>query len=1206
MITELEKFLGIKIERPEHVLPSFIQDQLKRKYPNLEQQKELEHIIYLIPFFLLSSQEMDAAGEISRIALIEQLMPIDESLSQSDLKDNLMAISPYIYFEFLTTFLKPETATRLSKRDVVLDDYVQKAMLGLKQKHCVVQLEDKFLFNKIYRHITSIVYTIKSPSDFKLYANLISVLIDHCGQGEEILTFLINEIHNKYQQNLAPLRDIIPILEKSKIGSINQGCRELLRQIKKEIEFAQTEPDRKAFHKSIEILDIYSTNINYPIIGLRYLNTKKIKQYFQKRILQNDLSREELGLLKEQLKKRDFLNLFVQTLDKPTLDRLCKDIQEEQITQSIKNSQHYRYKTQSGRIALILKIDEDDLRKTGQNFIDIIKIIDEKELDDSGKMFLRNLLVLSSQSYFEDLPKTKQLGHIKDLIKSFEDLSLKNDDIIAAYVHCLVKSTFSLINLGSDEERGVLRTIAAHLNSYPIISERIIENGELKDLQFRISQHYQNIADRIEHPYDNKEFAEQLLILNILDQKNLFEDFIKALFIKHQTQLPKLIEIITSIKQSVVRIINPQEQFEILFKEPHQEFLDQTIKECQLYHSINSKTLTPITAIFNFRELSQINPYAPANLIDDSFNKIKDFLKEIDFKERQFGIIISEMNKNDQFLKFTLQQQSEQQIKALVEFLSKNISDQNSLLAKRMIHYYSDDKNSDGSESWSIMATLVNEKTLKKLLPQPALTDQELEKLFKKTPPITKKEKTKKTPPKPSPKITQSIQIQSLTPTSLSQPNLSDIETMTDDPKTIEEEKVLEEVMLESTDYDLDEVMLPEVEIKHLKQQNLDLGDQLKKLESTIKKKNEKLKSASLSARQTIKKIIKNLSTEAQTLREEINKNDARIKELIFKLTLEEESDKITKELSTDCPNIRTLLKNSPISPQVFGISGSRVYSGVIKAARPNTKFKDRRDQQDWDLYCLVDDQRFNIGLFNNEDSARDFCGIYLKDFEVKTVNISRGNSVSFKLAHKDTKVEFDLNIYPKSRAEEMHQWQYYYDRIMLDISEENQQFIINNNGLEPDQHLDFDQFVDKLSKNPEFDLWQTNEKAKKFLPRFLKGSGTLEMPYKAWSDLKPILKKEFFDIVNRISQIPEIQSIVNQDQKFVAIKQHFFDGYKIDSEQKDRKISDIGEWFEDYKVEMLTTRPRVNYSTKPSGVATLQSRSKLSTVQKNSYLLPE
>lgn len=641
MLTQLERFLGIKIDRAEYATPIYIRNKLLEKYPYLRQRPDLVDFFHLIPFFLLSSQEMDFNAKMLRITLIDHLLATNSSLDQSELKDNLVVISPYIYFEFLVDFLKPETAIALGKKDITSDEYIQKILLELKKTQ-PIELDDKFLSNKVYPHLTKIVADIKSVGNFRLYANLISSLIEHCAQGKEILTFLFNEIQNKYQQHFSPLKDIIVTLERSKAVSDNPEYREFLKQTKKEIDFAGTKIDAKIdakidelqLYKAVEILDIYSTNLYYPIIKMRYHNADKITKYLQKRILENNFSAEELTLLKQQLEKINFLNLFVQILDKPTIDRFCEHLHQEHIIQSIKNSQNYRLKNQSGRISIIVGIDEKDLAKTGEDFVDISEIINEKPIDDAHKAFLGSLAVLSSHHYFENLSKQKQVTHIKSLVESFEDISPKNDDVIAISVHCMVRGCLYLLThqIGI-ENKELLSDLAYNLNYHPQILVRIIADGELQNLQQEIGHIYKKILAQINNPSNVKQFSEQLLIINILDQENLFEDFVKELLIKHQHQLPQLIEIITSIKQNVVRIVRlAQQTLEILFKENHQELLDETIKECQLYHAINSNKLTPLTAVSNFRELSKITPFAPVNLFDSSFAKIKVFLVRLILK----------------------------------------------------------------------------------------------------------------------------------------------------------------------------------------------------------------------------------------------------------------------------------------------------------------------------------------------------------------------------------------------------------------------------------------------------------------------------------------------------------------------------------------------------------------------------------------------
>jgi hypothetical protein len=1139
----LEKLLGKTLEEFDQPSePLDITDHLVKKYGYIS--KVLEEIIKFTPVFLLSVIKTDGEVISSEILFIVNLYQALPKLEQSELRDNLSAIAPYIYLKFLIERFMASDMPMPDKQVVAFDSFAQSLILEM-DKIGSLQIEDDFLLAEIYQEISNLVPKINSLNDFKKYRNLIYCICNIYPTGGQILIYLIDQIYlQTSSKDLALLEDIINNLQRSgqdkatEIAAkpLKEECQKILTRKQKEIEFAKIKTIDPI--EIIEIFNFYGDDKSYNI------STMSVRIIFLAlRYLDTDLSRTDLYcLIMELNKKGNFLNLLVKHSSKAKLDAFCElikgqktlpNINKDDIIIQIQSHEDYKSKRQEGRLQIITGINENDLDKA----FDII--VRSEEIDNAKKPFFSDLYLLSNQISFQALSRSAQIEKIKFFIDHFENFKSKSDHIVIASAYCLVKSILTLMNCPNDEIITdqeafgmVIKDVLSQINLCISAIQCLIANDELPTLNQDIKVIYQKLAGKVKGSDDIKNYIEQIFLLGILGlgQEEEFRFLITELHEQYRDQVIRLKEIFKSLKDSEPTITIIDSKCKILLKPQYQELLNDAIKEIDLCPA----RLNLTNAIFFLRYTrNHKKAYSLPILIDKTLQSIRQLFAQIDFNGNEFSIAIKEMKQVDDFLNFFIEQQSLERIDQLIQFLqSKNQELNMALIAKIFNH-----PEQENSELWlkalsqptstpitddfekriaELNLTIAGQKAtfemqiaaIKKerdvIAKQLEQKEREIERISQELAQsiIKKTKESSEKVNKEAQKASQKLQSQN-----------SELEKqVTTFRKQIEEDtKILQakqkehskiEVLLSANVLKLQE---KEQEIAWLK----DAGAKLQEKYQLFKKQIKALQQEVTDTKSCLKEVREKLTQEqkkhlpvAALSSENIDKK------------LQEKSAEILTKIQTQFGNITDILKQK-IAFERLEIYGSQIYVPLLKMLdNKDMLFKDDSEPKDLDLILVLQDEDFDQRI--TKQNAEQFLLELLPGFKIQRINSNRElTSISVKLEFQGQ--EIDCNIYKESCYETFCGWHFYADRTRLCFkrSSGDWQFEINNNQTSDDnQFTDCRKFLLGL-KDGSIDLWQANLNAKGFLGRILRDCGRLKIPFLA---LDPIQGKLLYEMTNIIA----------------------------------------------------------------------------------------
>ena len=282
------------------------------------------------------------------------------------------------------------------------------------------------------------------------------------------------------------------------------------------------------------------------------------------------------------------------------------------------------------------------------------------------------------------------------------------------------------------------------------------------------------------------------------------------------------------------------------------------------------------------------------------------------------------------------------------------------------------------------------------------------------------------------------------------------------------------------------------------------------KVEMEIKKKAEKAKRREDFIAK--KQAEENARIEAEE-RLKIEQENARIEaEEINKLIAE-----ISKKIKDDFnkfDDFFDFLNNSEkwVKPCEIGFYGSRVYGPFVENIFPQNHIENRDlSTTDYDFFCIADGvfacccneliARENFEkLFEKFNQKNPNFQIRFKEAFGKTnVNLNKfKKSLNFKLVATidDEDYDFDLNFYSTESRSQNLQWQLNPERIMLCRTEDQFQFVINQDHDDQTPKITIFEFFKKMKREEDFAL-DSNEKAIGFLNRIINNRGT----YKYFDD---------------------------------------------------------------------------------------------------------
>jgi hypothetical protein len=299
------------------------------------------------------------------------------------------------------------------------------------------------------------------------------------------------------------------------------------------------------------------------------------------------------------------------------------------------------------------------------------------------------------------------------------------------------------------------------------------------------------------------------------------------------------------------------------------------------------------------------------------------------------------------------------------------------------------------------------------------------------------------------------------------------------------------------------------------------------KAELEIKKKAEKAKRREDFIKK--KQAEENARIEAEE-RLKIEQENARI-EAVERLKIEQENakieaeeiskliTKISKKIQDDFEKFDQLfdfLNHSEkwVKPCEIGFYGSRVYGPFVENIFPQNHIENRDlSTTDYDFFCVADGvfacccndliakENFEK-LFEKFNQKNPNFQIRFKEVSGKTnVNLNKfKKSLNFKLVATidDEDCDFDLNFYSRESRSQNLQWQLNPERIMLCKTEDQFQFVINQDYEDQAPKITIFEFFKKMKKEEDFVL-DSNEKAIGFLRRIINNRGT----YKYFDDKK-------------------------------------------------------------------------------------------------------
>lgn len=1208
-------------------------EKIKKKYSNREDQAimlALFHVLLDSQFyssFTIIDTELEIINNFSANINNER----QEHIFTTELKP-VVIFSALICFqriimESILTIISAENATTVNNFQQIIDNLtmVLEKNIGVIRNLHDVDAQDIAVFSELLYNKVSDLIIVSKESEVNSGLKHLLIMLNRLDPNQErnVKLFLGSLVKDSYHHHNLDnleldkyLEYLIQILTNIKDHFLTSAFEKDSNNNPVRIYFEPQGVITDIIDECTSYKDYIPININNIIKIFEYQKEKPgngnqeisdtfrnlIKEYLNKSILVLD---QDINVIVKKMNQDDGFLKFILEKSSPTFIILLDIHYQNRYPQLIKKIREYKPESivstlpQQYPVIGNLIIFHDDaidnlrdilgIKKDQKITIDqIFRIINQSKYSDDpqNNKTMQNTLKNLSTVLLNDKKKVQTNAIYEDLFdnmlsihKSYrtaDDKTKKQFNYLSAlsiysFMSFVAKKTKYGVSQGfkDGDTYGILSKMMNVIDDNKQISSLIKDGNRL--LFEEVKDTYTEFVRYI--PSDNKELYNNIKKIIIFFSSayprhtELTQELINAIAKRklesgELINLDELVTIFQDIKSSQVDIEREGATHTLFLDQDCQNLFYAAIEECSFYQQYNLPIKNFSQAIIIFKYQSHPNCGSITGVVKEKFSQeiIKYFQNKIGTGfggELPTFLKTAEENKN--FLKFLIESCDDKQLKKLEDiFLDKpHLKKQITTFQQQKIK-----KLKSGEEHSKITEQGFSIEALEKLF-----NDDRKQKK-------SSQQKSTKSKSKTQPQITTNNAKEK---SEFSEPSLSPTITsysVSTSPKLSDEFQENQDSLTESDNFELSSETIMELDnfeidddarlINDLKQAKLNLDEQLKRTKQRlINKKKHKRPSEDLSS----------LTKQITRLEKDIIQQDAEVFKLDIKLKLQNVSKKILKDLSDDCPDIQNLFKAPPLpfAPSVVGIYGSRVYSPVLKILQPQTKFKTEEKKRDWDLYC-VNEKLFTTGFFNAEDGAKDFTEKYFNGFEIKKINILPGRSVNFKLRHSLSKTDIDFSIYSTKSAKEMHQWQYNYDRLELDVSQTTPCFTINNNNSGLNQSLDFNQFTNQLLNNFEFDIWQTNDRAKKFLPRILNGSGTLQIPDRVWMALQPILKKEFIDIVKKLSQEQEIKRIDDAEQKLAAIRQQFTREYNVElSSDKDKKASDICKWFDEYGAEIKT-----------------------------------
>ena len=284
------------------------------------------------------------------------------------------------------------------------------------------------------------------------------------------------------------------------------------------------------------------------------------------------------------------------------------------------------------------------------------------------------------------------------------------------------------------------------------------------------------------------------------------------------------------------------------------------------------------------------------------------------------------------------------------------------------------------------------------------------------------------------------------------------------------------------------------------------------KAELEIKKKAEKAK-----RREDFivkKQAEENARIEAEE-RLKIEQENAKIETVEINKLIVEISKKIKDDFKK-FDDFFDFLNNSEkwVKPREIGFYGSRVYGPFVENIFPQNHIENRDlSNTDYDFFCVADGvfacccndliarENFEKLFEKFNQKNPNFQIRFKEEFGKTNVNLNKfKKSLNFKLVATidDEDHDFDLNFYSTESRSQNLQWQLNPERIILCKTEDQFQFVINQNHDDETPKFTIIEFFKKMKKDEDFAL-DSNEKAIGFLNRIINHRGT----YKYFDDKK-------------------------------------------------------------------------------------------------------
>ncbi len=669
----------------------------------------LERLVRFIPGFLFFKWQIGPFKRAQEIANINSMLYLQNTKSAPHLTRSIIRIRPYIFLNFLVKHLQPENSASFDPDDISSDNFIQTLLYYLDEKPPLEFDDHGLFFGKICSTITAIVASISNEAQFRRYQNLICFICNFHPNGDKILEFLINQINYQHPTNPALLQNIIANLQKqqiliksggeTRVKILNDKCQNMLQEKTLESEFAAISPEEMSLIKIIKIFKLYGARENYEMTNLFLHNTPKAGEYLKQKILKG-FDETEFYLLTEELLKKDgnFLSLFVKYVDKNHLDIFCESIKtntnlegRDKIIESIKKHEHYQSKTQKGRIKKILKVRDEDLEKNQSSVLNIILKDTEKTTQEKliNKFFFYALL--------SDIDFTAQRLLVGNLLE-IENLQDKPEDLVLTCVYFFIQFQISLLDLLDDvnkDKKEWAESILIKFLSKTDIQKTTLEtlryNQELPNLSDKIKKIYQKMILKFQDGNIGDSFiVETLRHICFIEKFSLggedeFRFFLKKAFEKLSIQSVK--DLITKLRDTSTTV----DSFEFKLAGSYKKVLAEALEEYNLY--LNTDYKQDQQGILKVIKITKMlvkdeEKFAPQTLIDLEKNKVTSFFSLIDFQNKSFPIILSEMTKSYDILVFFLWKQSPEKVKNLILFLNDNHNNQTPSLLVKIIDYY--------------------------------------------------------------------------------------------------------------------------------------------------------------------------------------------------------------------------------------------------------------------------------------------------------------------------------------------------------------------------------------------------------------------------------------------------------------------------------------------------------------------------------------